>query len=153
MATELLRVIPEGRQVGQVYTTITVANNDDRALARRGLLPQTDVRSTEFTRVLVDTGATTLCLPANITSSLGLEVKREVVVETATGSSATRVYDDVWIECEGRSGVFECLELPEGAPVLLGVVPLEAMGLQPDVKNHRLVVLPESGPGTYWMAL
>jgi hypothetical protein len=49
----------------------------------------------------------------------------------------------------GREGTFECLELPGGKNALLGVIPLEALGLELDLKNQRLKVLPISSTETY----
>jgi hypothetical protein len=49
----------------------------------------------------------------------------------------------------GREGTFECLELPGGADALLGVIPLEALGLNIDVQNQTLKPLPISPTDTY----
>jgi hypothetical protein len=49
-----------------------------------------------------------------------------------------------WLE-----GTFDCLELPGGREALIGVVPLEVMGLEPDVRNHTLRVLPSESTDTY----
>ena len=49
----------------------------------------------------------------------------------------------------GREGTFECLELPGGMNPLLGVIPLEALGIELDLKNQRLVILPISPTQTY----
>lgn len=64
-----------------------------------------------------------------------------------------RVFGEVRLTVEGRSAPFECLEMPGGEAVLLGVLPLETLGLELDLKNQRLIVLPDRGPGTYIMAL
>ena len=32
---------------------------------------------------------------------------------------------------------------------LLGVIPLQSLGLELDLQNERIVVLPDTGPGTY----
>jgi len=49
----------------------------------------------------------------------------------------------------GRTGTFEVLETPGGAMPLLGVHPLEALGIELDLQNQHLVLLPERGDGTY----
>ena len=54
---------------------------------------------------------------------------------------------------EGRAGNFECLELPDGASPLLGVLPLEALGIEPDILNHRLRLLPEEPGNTHYLAM
>ena len=84
---------------------------------------------------------------------LGLTIQREVTVETAAGVRTARIVGPVTLEVEGRRGTFECLELPGGDTPLLGEVPLEALGLELDLQNQRLIVVPDRGPGTYVMAL
>jgi hypothetical protein len=59
----------------------------------------------------------------------------------------------VELTVEGRSGTFDCLELPGGETVLLGVLPLEELGLELDLQNHRIIVLPDTGQDTYLNAL
>lgn len=41
------------------------------------------------------------------------------------------------------------MELPGGEDPLLGVTPLEVLGLQPDLKNQRLILLPKTEEDTY----
>lgn len=52
------------QQMGQVLVTLTVTNRIDQVLAERGFTSLQEVRSCKLTDVLVDTGATLLCLPA-----------------------------------------------------------------------------------------
>jgi hypothetical protein len=49
----------------------------------------------------------------------------------------------------GREGTFECLELPGGRDPLIGVIPLEALGLELDLQNQTLKVLPSESLDTY----
>ena len=103
-------------------------------------------------KVIVDTGATLLSLPAPIISQLGLKQVGERNVETSTGITIGRIFAGAQIIIEGREGRFDCLELPEGvSAVLLGVTPLEELGLEPDLKNQRLRVLPMNDQQTYLM--
>ncbi|MGL5064822.1 MAG: hypothetical protein ACRC62_32990 [Microcoleus sp.] len=55
----------QGKQMGQVLTTITVTNRIDLVLAERGFISAKEVRSVVLDKVLVDTGATLLSLPAS----------------------------------------------------------------------------------------
>jgi clan AA aspartic protease len=118
-------------------------------LAQRGVMPTSQVRSILVDHVLVDTGATGLCLPADIIQQLGLELIREAQVEIATGFSTARIFGDASITVEGRTGTFECLELPGGRQPLLGVVPLEWLGINLDLANERMTLLPDWGDRTY----
>jgi hypothetical protein len=49
----------------------------------------------------------------------------------------------------GREGTFECLELPGGSDPLLGVIPLEALGIELDLQNQQLILLPMSPTASY----
>ncbi len=145
----------EGRQrhVGQVRTTIKLSNRDDVGRSRYGDISPEEIRTETVTDVLVDTGASLLSLPAALINRLGLRHVRDVDIETATGVTTARIFGDVELSVEGRSAPFECLEMPGGESVLLGVLPLETLGLELDLQNQRLIVLPDRGPDTYVMAL
>lgn len=142
----------QAKQMGQVITTITVTNRIDRVMAERGFISAEEVRSVILDNVVVDTGATLLSLPARIISHLGLIQVGERDVETSAGIKKGRIFADAQIIVEGREGRFDCLELPEGvSAVLLGVIPMEELGLEPDLKNRRLRVLPMNNQQTYLM--
>lgn len=135
--------------MGKVLTSLTVTNRADQVLASRDIIPDDQVRSILIEDVLVDTGATTLCLPAALIAKLGLELLKEVNVATANGISKARIFQDAKLTLCGREGTFECLELPGGSSALIGVIPLEFLGLEPDLKNQRLKVLPAESSDTY----
>jgi clan AA aspartic protease len=135
--------------MGKVIVSIKVANRKDELLAEEGFIEADQVRSMVVDNVLVDTGATTLCLPANIVAKLGLKVQKEVDVMTAMGIGKARIYRDVGVSICDREGTFECLELSEGQNAILGVIPLEALGIEIDLKNQTLKVLPTESSDTY----
>ena len=70
-------------------------------------------------------------------------------VATATGLSKARIFQDARISLLGREGNFECLELPGGRDALLGVIPLEALGIELDLQKQTLKALPETSVDTY----
>ncbi len=135
--------------MGRVLAKLTITNRIDQANAQNGLIPHDQIRSVELDDVLVDTGATTLCLSAETISQLGLELLREVQISTANGIGTARIFQEAKISLCGRESTFECLELPGGQNPLLGVIPMEALGLEPDRQNQRLRVLPISSTETY----
>ena len=135
--------------MGKIYTTMTVTNRADQIRAEDGTITPEQIRSVTLENVLVDTGATTLCLPSEVIAQLGLKLLKEVDVATAKGIGKARIFQDARISLYGREGTFECLELPGGRDALLGVIPLEALGLEPDVRNQRLKVLPSESTDTY----
>ena len=139
--------------MGKILTQLTITNRGDQVLAARGIIPAATVRSVTLDDALVDTGATTLCLPAGIIAQLGLELLREVDVSTARGVSRARIFQDARISLLGREGTFECLELPGGKTALIGVIPLEALGIEVDLRNQQLRLLPDTSSDTYYTIL
>lgn len=139
----------DSQAMGKVFTTITIRNRADEILAENNVISPEQIRSTTLENVLVDTGATTLCLPPEIIDLLGLRLLREVDVATAMGIGQARIFRDATLLIEGREGTFECLELPGGNNPLVGVIPLEALGLEPDLRNQTLKVLPDNSTETY----
>ncbi|MEM9923191.1 MAG: aspartyl protease family protein [Cyanobacteria bacterium P01_D01_bin.50] len=139
--------------MGKVTTTIKVTNQIDQTLAERGFIPEEQIRSITLDNVLVDTGATRLCLPKNIILDLGLPLQGEVDVKIATGVHKARIFKMLNLSVEGREGVFNCIELPEDSDPLLGLIPLEDLGLEPDLNNQKLRVLPVEGKDTYLTVL
>ena len=138
--------------MGKVVTRIVVTNRIDQALAERGSISPDSVRRVTIDGVLVDTGASILSLPREMVARLGLNRFRDAAVETATGVAELRIFRDADLLVEVREGTFECLELPPGAQPLLGVIPIESLGLELDLQNQRLVRLPETGVRGYLSA-
>ena len=135
--------------MGKIYTTITVINRADQILAAAAVISPDQIRSLTLENVLVDTGATTVCLVPEVISRLGLQLLKEVDVATAKGIGKARIFRDATLIIAGREGTFECLELPGGQNNLLGVIPLEALGLEPDLRSQKLRVLPTESKETY----
>src|SRR5258707_10150515 len=114
MATPVIVASPEReRRVGRVVTPLVIHNEGDVYLAEAGHLPKEQIRTVLLDEVLVDTGASTLCLPSSIVAELGLRRSREVTVHTANGRASAWIYRDATITVMGRSGTFECIELPD----------------------------------------
>lgn len=133
--------------MGFVYASITIRNRLDEGDAKAGRIAPEQVRTLQLDRVLVDTGASTLALPAPMIAALGLELIEEVIVDTASGSYPSRIYRDASLTVGGRVGDFRCLELPADAQPLLGVLPMEELGIEPDVIAHELRFLPRGEGG------
>ncbi len=128
--------------LGMVATPLTITNYADQIEARRGHRQADAVRSVTIGEVIVDTGATTLALSADVVAQLGLDLREEVPIHTAAGPGTARLYRDAVLTFLGREGTFDCLELPAGTRPLLGVIPLEALGLEPDLRHQQLRRLP-----------
>lgn len=143
----------EKNQVGQVTATLSVTNHIDQILAERGFITADAVRSIKLENVLVDTGATLLSLPTDIITTLGLPVGGETSVKTSAGSINTRIFREANLEINGRRSTFDCLELTGVDIPLLGVLPMEALGIEPDLQNQCLRTLPMLGENTYIYAM
>lgn len=143
--TELKR----GMNVGRVVVSVLVENVDDVRRAERGELPVTEVRSATLP-ALVDSGATFLCLPADVISRLGLPFNRDRRSNTITGPMTLRVFGGARLAVDGRTCDVEVMELPAGRQPLLGQIPLETLDFWVDVVNQRLVGNPDHGGE--WMA-
>jgi predicted aspartyl protease len=152
LGEEIMKIIADNR-MGKVTTKITVTNRIDQILAERGFITADQIRSITLENVLVDTGATRLCLPEDIINQLGLVLQGEVDVKIAVGVQKVRIFRELSLSVEGREGTFNCIELPAGTDPLLGLIPLEDLGLEPDLKNQRLRLLPMEGKETYLTVL
>jgi len=135
--------------MGKIHTKILVINHFDEFKVKSGLIKQEEIRKLEIDDVLIDTGATTLALPAKYLKQLGCEVLKTVAVSTATGISERRIYGDVKVKLLERETVCECIELPDEAMPLLGVIPLEAMGVELNLQTQKLKFLPYDLLSTY----
>ena len=131
--------------MGRVLTEVTIYNQGDLYEVRRGTRAADQVRKVVVTNALVDSGASTLALPKSLIDQLGLVKFAEKRVRTASGHHVTNVYDAVRVEIMGRNAVTDPIEVPEGNPVLVGQIPLEAMDWVIDMKNHKLIGNPEHG--------
>ena len=142
----------DAEAMGRITTQLIITNRLDQVLAARGFISPDAVRSVILEDVLVDTGATTLCLPADVIAQLGLTMKEEVTVATATTIETARLFEDARIALLDREITVECLEVPEGRPPLLGVIPLEALGVELDLQDQKMRFLPKRGAKTYYTA-
>jgi len=135
--------------MGKIHTKLVVINNIDETLYKKNLLKKEEVRSIEIPDVLIDTGATTLALPKRIIEQLDLEFMKTVAVSTASGITERKIYQNVKVRLLERETICECIELPDDAMPLLGVIPLEAMGVELDLQSQKLKFLPYDLLSTY----
>jgi clan AA aspartic protease len=93
----------------------------------------------------VDTGAAELALPADIVERLRLKPFDIMRARTADGGQHEyRVCGIVELEVQGRKCRVQAIELPRGAPPLLGAVPLEEMDWHISAQEKKLLPNPES---------
>jgi hypothetical protein len=80
--------------LGKVLTSLTIVNRADQILAKYWSISPEEIRSVDLVDVLVDTGATALCLPGHVIEALGLSLLKEVEVMTAMGVGKARIFED-----------------------------------------------------------
>lgn len=127
--------------MGKVTATIVVTNDVDQILADRGFIKAEEIRKITLENVLVDTGASMLSLPTAMAEKLGLTVKGLTSLKTAAGTVEARIFSHALLEVDGRSSTFDCMELTEIDIPLLGVLPMEALGMESDLENQCLRML------------
>ena len=76
---------------------------------------------------------------------LGLTKRFEKRIRTAAGPTTTGQYDAVRVEIMGREATIDPIEVPEGTPVLIGQIPLEAMDWVVDLGAQKLIGNPAHG--------
>ncbi|MEM8808895.1 MAG: hypothetical protein AAGF01_22990 [Cyanobacteria bacterium P01_G01_bin.38] len=78
--------------MGQVITTIKIANRIDQVLCQRGFIEADEVRSLTLDNTLVDMVETLLCLPKALIEQLGLVQDGVTNVETTAGVQPGRIF-------------------------------------------------------------
>lgn len=110
-----------------IHAKIALTNTVDASNANTGLIAKEKVRKMEV-EVLVDSGATMLCINENIALELGLTQSRESMITLADGSKKTsKIVGPVTINFLTRTTVVEAVVLPGDAQPLLGAIPIEGM--------------------------
>jgi predicted aspartyl protease len=134
-----------GNGVGRFSVDLEVANNDDLALVRRGLLPPDQVRR-ETIRGVVDSGASKLVLPRAVVKRLGLPLGDPVKVLDADGRRAQRrEVKGVFVQLLGRDGTFTAISEPKRETALIGAIVLEDLDLLVDCVGQRVIPRDPSG--------
>ena len=133
--------------MGNVVTKAWLSNDEDRVLIKNGQLTEEHLRQLEC-ELIVDTGARAVGLPLPIIEQLGLLPTRKVTVTLSDGSRQERqLYGELRVQVGDRDDVFSCVAKPEGAPLLLGQIVLEALDLVVDCGRQRLIPNPEAPGG------
>src|SRR5438128_1606397 len=132
--------------VGRFSVEFEIANYEDMALARRGVLPAKQVRRQRIAGV-VDPGAVTLVLPQAVAKALGLPLGDKIKVRYADGRRAQRrEAEAAYVELLGRHDTFKALVEPKRDTALIGALVLEALDLLVDCRQQRLIPRDPPGP-------
>jgi clan AA aspartic protease len=125
--------------MGEVRTEITLVNIGDQNDARRGYMPQDQVRQLTVNAV-VDTGAWTLVINEETREKLGLRVEETNETTLAGGVKVqSRITEPVRVYWKNRRTTCEAVVLSGEEDVLLGAYPLEGMDLTVNPKKQEVV--------------
>lgn len=117
------------RNVGHTHVTVTFRNPRMPEREWSGLC-------------LVDTGATDCLIPGEAVEALGLEPKGEASAVLADDREVRLPFAGAEIEFMGEVTYGRVLFAPRGTEPLLGVVPLESVGIVVDPTTQQLRRLP-----------
>jgi predicted aspartyl protease len=132
--------------MGRVSVYVEIANNDDLALVRRGLLSADQARR-ETIPAVVDSGAAMLVLPQAVVKRLGLPLGNRVKIRYADGRRAQRrEAKGVFLKLVGRDDTFTAIIEPKREDALIGAIVLEALDLLVDCKTQRVIPRDPAGP-------
>ncbi|MCY3024096.1 MAG: aspartyl protease [Planctomycetota bacterium] len=135
------RTKANGADMGHALVTIKVENVADWMTAgAKQARGKARIRTIIIPDALVDTGTTYLCLPSRYIKQLGLKpFPRTISATTVAGVVERRLYGGAVLTIEGRSDVFAVAELPDEAPALVGVIPLEGLDFIVDPTTQTLM--------------
>lgn len=126
--------------MGEVGVKVLLTNAADEALARRKKIGVDEVRTYEVD-AMVDMGAVSTVIPADVAKELGLETPDQRGVEYADGrKEVVPVTEAVMIELNRRRTSDEALVL--GDEVLIGQTILEKLDLHVDCANQKVIPNP-----------
>ena len=136
----------EANGMGRFSVEFVVANNDDLALVRRGLLAKDQVRR-HTAKGVVDCGAARLVLPQALVKELGLPLSDKIKVKYADGRRAQRGQaEGAYVELLGRHSTFTAVVEPKRKTALIGAIVLEALDLLVDCRHQRVIPRDPKGP-------
>ena len=115
--------------------------------------PEMTARSVVIPEMVIDTGATTICLPESLVEELGLRALYPVTVASAEGITRGQLYQGLQLTVGNRVGTFECMTLENNTHAILGRVQLIMLGLEVDLQNNRLVFRPMNETETYFSVI
>ena len=115
--------------MGATHVTVAVSNPADSELRWEGVF-------------LVDTGATDCLVPGKHLRAIGIKPESKRVYELADGSEMTFDIGIARIEFMGEIVGATVIFANDDTEPLLGITPLESVGIEIDPENQRLKRLP-----------
>ncbi len=133
----------ETETMGAILTEATIESLTDLWEIQAGIRKADQARRIVVTDALVDADTMLLSLPSSMIRRLGL-LRTESRRVTRSGASAT-MYQAVRLTIMGRECTMDVLEAPDGAPVLIGQIPLVHLDLVVNPHERKLTGNPAHG--------
>ncbi|MBA2736871.1 MAG: clan AA aspartic protease [Pyrinomonadaceae bacterium] len=126
--------------MGEVRTKVKLSNSYDESRRQRGEITKDEVRRYEAD-ALVETGAVSSVIPANVVKMLGLLSRGQRVAEYADGrKDIVEITEPIIFNIIGRETEEGAMVL--GDEVIIGQTILEVLDLQVDCRNQKLIPNP-----------
>jgi clan AA aspartic protease len=126
--------------MGEVRVKVKLTNAIDEALERRGQIKKNEIRVYEAD-ALVDTGAVSSVIPAQVMKQLGVQARLQRVAEYADGrKEIVDVTEPIIFDINGRETIEGAMVL--GDEVIIGQTILEVLDLHVDCNQQRVIPNP-----------
>ncbi len=126
--------------MGEVRVKVKLTNAFDEALERRGQIKKEEIRRYEAD-ALVDTGAVSSVVPANVMKQLGVLSIGNRIAEYADGrKDRVQLTEPITFDIIGRETVESAMVL--GDEVIIGQTVLEVIDMHVDCRNQKLIPNP-----------
>ncbi len=126
--------------MGEVRTKVKLTNAIDEGLARRGKISEKEIRRYEAD-ALVDMGAVSSVIPANVMEQLGVLSIGSRIAEYADGrKDRVLLTEPITFDIIGRITTENAMVL--GDEVIIGQTVLEVIDMQVDCVNQKLIPNP-----------
>lgn len=130
--------------MGKVLTDVKLTSYDSLRDYRQQRITADQIRQILITNVIVDSGASMMCLSRSLIEQLGLELLKMAKVNTAEGIVERGIYGPVIYEIQGRVARGDVLELSHPKiQALIGQIPLEQLDFLINPAANRLITNPE----------
>jgi len=130
--------------MGKVLTDVKLTSHDSLRDYRQQRITADQIRQILITNVIVDSGASMMCLSRALIEQLGLELLKMTKVNTAEGIVERGIYGPVIYEIQGRMARGDVLELSHPKiQALIGQIPLEQLDFLINPAANRLITNPE----------
>jgi predicted aspartyl protease len=129
--------------MGIVLVTALIENYDDVKAAKKGLIPDAEVRRIEVHDARVELGATLVSMPKRMIERLGLTKIKTGHAKTVTGLVPFDIYEPVKLTIQGRDCEIRVAEVADTCPVLIGYFPLELLDFVVNPKEQKLMGNPD----------